>query len=322
MDSEHHHADERAPHDPGVEVSRRGVLKRAAGAGALLGTAGCTGDGARENTRLTTDGGALSGDAPTPTVRYSEATTEPVCPPEPPGSTAAVSGSTASPGSRTSSPDVADGEMAITAVSVSDFIQYALSGTHPVVTREPHTQYVTVRCDTSLSRATVRERLALHLDGESVSPAGRQPHYWQHDTVDLSFSVSKTATHATGAVLVDGTERRSLSGATIGRLNDPPAFAVSRPSVSPSRIRAGEEATAEVRFTVENTCRGRGTFGASISGASSGYGLVTATLDPGERREVVAETLIMGRSGGARVALRWGTNSFVAAIPVVGTPEG
>lgn len=322
-----------SPHGVDGGVSRRQVLRRAVAAGALLGTAGCTGDGARENTQPATDEDPRSGDedpgsgdGPTPVVEYDESTTEPACPPEPPefGTTTPDSVGSPTPDSvRTGNAGGADGDIEVVAVSVSDFIQYALSGTHPVVTREPGTQYVTVRCDTSLSSATVRESLTLRLDGQSIPLAGRQPYSWQHDTVDLAFSVPKTGTYAGGTVLIDGSGVRSLSGATVERLNDPPAFAVSSPSVSPDSIRPDEEATAEVRFTLENTCRGRGTFGASISGAVSGYSLVTATLDPGERREITADARIVGRSNGSgsRVTLRWGTNSLAATIPVVGTPD-
>jgi hypothetical protein len=284
-------------------------------AGVALATAGCTRDGGVEEPRPASTGG---GDTPTPIVQYEAASTEPACPPAPPASSTVAAGA---PDRQTSTPEDGESGMAIASVSVSDFIQYALSGTHPVVARSADTQYVTVRCETSESRFAVRDRLALRLDGESVPFAERQPYGWQHETVDLAFAVPKTETYAGGAVVVDGTEHKLLSGPTIDRLNDPPAFAVSSPSISPEWIRAGEEATAEVRFTVENTCRGRGTFGASISGAVSGYTLVTATLDPGERREVTAEARIVGRpnASGSRVVLEWGTNRFVATIPVVGT---
>jgi hypothetical protein len=310
MDGGADFADETTGLGAEVGLSRRSILRRSVAAAAALTTAGCTGDGRRGSPQSEGE----SSDGPTPDVEYDGASTEPVCPPDPPTSAGTL---TDVARSQTDTPE--GGGISIASVSATDFIQYALSGTHPVVTRETGTQYVTVRCDTAGSRAEVRERVALRLDGESVPLFGRQPYGWEHETVDLAFAVPKTETYAGGTVVVDGAHQ-PLSEATIERLNDPPAFAVSDPTVSPDAITAGEEATAEVRFTLKNVCRGRGTFGASISGADSGYGLVTATLDPGEERDITAGTRIVGRSNGSRVVLEWGTNRFVATIPVVGTP--
>ena len=90
-------------------------------------------------------------------------------------------------------------------------------------------------------------------------------------------------------MLFDGTTLRALPGTTIDRLNEPPVFAVTDLSVSPDRIRASERTTATVRFTLENTGDGAGTFGASLSGNYlSGSETVTATLEPGAEREVNA----------------------------------
>jgi hypothetical protein len=315
MDGAADFADETTGLGTEVGLSRRSILRRSVAAAAALTTAGCTGDGRRGSPQSEGE----SSDAPAPDVEYDGASTEPVCPPDPPTSAGTpMSAGTLTDVARSQTGTPEGGGISIASVSATDFIQYALSGTHPVVTRETGTQYVTVRCDTTGSRAEVRERVALRLDGESIPLSGRQPYGWEHETVDLAFAVPKTETYAGGTVVVDGAHQ-PLSEATIERLNDPPAFVVSRPTVSPDAIEAGEEATAEVRFTLENVCRGRGTFGASISGADSGYGPVTATLDPGEEREITAETRIVGRSNGTRVALEWGTNRFVATIPVIGT---
>lgn len=214
--------------------------------------------------------------------------------------------------------DVADGTAHVESLSVADFILYPLSGTHPHVHRQAQTQYVVVRLDTSFPRETIQKRLTLKLDGDVMPFAEHQPVPWEHDTVDLAFAVPKTETFNGGQVLFDQTELRLFSDATIERLNNPPVFEVSEPSVSPNEISAGERTTATVRFEVANTGDGRGTFGASLTGNFlSGSNTVTATLDAGARREITAAVKIIGEGEEATVRLDWGSDEWSADIPVV-----
>lgn len=213
-------------------------------------------------------------------------------------------------------------------LSVADFILYPLSGTHPHVHRRAGTQYVIVHTNTSPSDGTLGERLTLELDGEAVPLASRQPVPWSHDTLDVAFAVSKDVTIDSGQILLeqstfDRSTLHTLSGTTVERLNNPPAFEVSDPSVEPNEISPGERTTATVRFSLTNTGDGPGTFGASLKGNFvSGAGTVTRTLNAGAVDEVAASVEIVGEGDEASVRLDWGSNEWSAGIPVVGTPTG
>lgn len=231
-----------------------------------------------------------------------------------------------SPGTGTGTEtEVSGGTARVASLSVADYVLYPLSGTHPHVHRRARTQYVVVRLDASFPRESIRKRVTLELDGDAMSFAERQPVPWRHDTVDLAFAVPKTERFEGGRVLFDRTELRSLSEATIERLNTPPVFEVSGPSVSPNEIGAGERTSATVRFDVSNTGDWRGTFGASLTGNFlSGSNTVTATLDAGARREITAAVRIVGEGDEATVRLDWGTDEWSADVPVVGasaTPD-
>lgn len=215
-----------------------------------------------------------------------------------------------------------DEEPNVASIDVADFVLYPLAGTHPHVHRQTRTQYVIVRLTTSKSKNTLRDRLALTLDEETVPLAERQPVPWEHDTVDLAFAVPKIETFDRGQIVFGQSELRSLSGSTISRLNNPPVFEVSNLSTSPSEIQAGERRTATVRFDLTNTGEGRGTFGASLKGNFvSGSNTVTATLDSGAQREITASTDIVGEGDEATIRLDWGAGEWSTAIPVVGTTE-
>lgn len=180
-----------------------------------------------------------------------------------------------------------------------------------------------VRAETPLAREVVRDRLTLELDGVSMPYADRQPVPWTHDTVDLAYAVSKDETVDRGRILFDGTAIRSLSAATIERLNTPPVFAVSDLAVAPKQVDAGERTTATVRFELANTGDGRGTFGASLTGNFiSGAETVTATLDAATSRTVTAAVRIIGQGDAATVWLDWGVDRWSADITVVDTPTG
>jgi len=209
----------------------------------------------------------------------------------------------------------------VAAVTVSEFITYPLSGTHPHVHRQANTQYVVVRLNTSLSAETVHRKLTLTLDGETVPRADRQPVPWQTDTVDVAFAVSKDVAVQEGEVRFAGTTRRSLSEATLTRLNNPPAFAVTDLSLTPTELQPNERTRATVEFTVTNTGEGRGTFGASLGGnLLSGSETVTVTLDPGSERDVTGSTKVIGDGAEATVRLDWGSDSWSKAIPISETP--
>lgn len=216
------------------------------------------------------------------------------------------------------SPAGGDGPVTVADLSVTDFLLYLLSGTHPHVHNREGIQYVVVRTRGSVSTRTVRNGLTLELNGESVPLAARQPVPWQHDTDDVAFAVPKADTFDAGRVLFEHTALRSLSEETLTRLNQPPVFEVSTPSVSPAEIRPDEQTTATVRVTLTNTGRGRGTFGASLSGNFvSGSNSITATLDTGTDREITGSVPIIGESPKATVRLDWGVDQWAADIPVV-----
>lgn len=177
-----------------------------------------------------------------------------------------------------------------------------------------------VRSNSSRSQRTLRNRLTLTLDGDPAPLADRQPAGFETDTVDVAFAVSKSETYDSGRVLHEQAERRSLSASTLDRLNNPPVFEVSNPTVSPDEIEAGARTDATVRFEVHNTGDGSGTFGASVSGnLVSGSATMTATLDSGTHREVSTSTPITGDGDAATVQLDWGTEEWSTDIPVVGT---
>lgn len=216
--------------------------------------------------------------------------------------------------------ETADSSLSVADLSVADFLRYPLAGTHPHVHRRANTQYVVVRADTSLDPRLLRAGLALELDGESVPLADRQPVPWRNDTVDVALAVSKDRSVERGRVLFGGTVLRTLSEATLERLNAPPVFVVSEPSVTADGIRQGERKAVTVSVGVENTGEGAGTFGASLSGNFlSGSKTVTARLDPGTRRELAASVDVVGQRP-VRVRLDWGSGEWTTEIPVVGTP--
>lgn len=211
-----------------------------------------------------------------------------------------------------------DGNTSVVELSVADFIRYALAGVHPHVHRRANRQYVVVRIETSMSMDTLRERLTLELDGASVSLADRQPYSWQHQTIDLAFAVPKDESFDTGRVLLNGVELHSLSNATLDRLNNPPVFEVSEPSVSPTEITAGDQLDAMVAFTLANVGKGPGDFGASLKGNYlSGSNTLTVTLDVGAERVVTGATQIVGEGDEATIRLDWGSDEWTTAIPVV-----
>lgn len=214
-----------------------------------------------------------------------------------------------------------DEETSVASIDVADFVLYPLAGVHPHVHRQAHTQYVIVRLTTSKSRDTLRDRLAVTLDEETVPLAERQPVPWKHDTVDLAFAVPKSQTFDQGRVVFEQSKLYSLSESTLERLNNPPVFEISNISVSPAEIQAGERGTATIRFTLANTGKGRGTFGASLKGNFvSGSNTVTATLDGGAQREIAASTEIVGEGDEATVRLDWGSDEWSTNISVNGPP--
>lgn len=210
----------------------------------------------------------------------------------------------------------------IASLAVSDFILYPLAGTHPHVHRRANTQYVVIRLNSSVSIETLQYRLTLELDSESVPPSEHQLVPWRHDTIDLAFAVPKGKTFESGRVLIDGTELHSLSDTTLERLNTPPVFEVSEPSVSPTEVHVDSQIEATVEFRVTNTGNGRGEFGASLKGNFvSGANTLTATLDAGAERVITGATQIVGKDDTATIRLDWGSDEWTSGIPVVGTPS-
>lgn len=246
------------------------------------------------------------------------------CLSQPGSSDPSTNSSSRSPTAGTTNTETSDDdeEPSVASVDVADFVLYPLAGTHPHIHRQAHIQYVIVRLSASKSRDTLRHRLGLTLDEETVRLAERQPVPWEDDTVDFAFAVPKTETFDRGRVVFERSELRSLSDATIRRLNSPPVFEVSEIAASPAEIQFGERGTATVRFGLTNTGEGRGTFGASLKGNFvSGAETVTATLDSGESREVTASTEIVGDGEEATVRLDWGSGEWSTDIPVTGTTE-
>lgn len=212
--------------------------------------------------------------------------------------------------------------VAVTQVTVTNHVVYALSGTHPYVYRTPETQYVVVRLSTSLSARRVRERLALELGGERVSFAGARPVPWRNETVDLAFAVSKSAEYTSGRLLFDGDTLRRLSTEVIDRLNTPPRFEVRDVSAAPDAVAEGEVTDATVEFTVENVGEGAGTFAASLSGNYvSGSATLTVTLAPGDAVTASGATQIIGEGDAVLVSLDWGSDEWTGSIPVEGKTE-
>lgn len=227
----------------------------------------------------------------------------------------AAADDTATPDART----VPGGDR-VESLTVGDFFEYALSGTHPHVHRRENTQYVLVSVDSSAEDRVVRGALSLSLDGDTVPTAERRRVSWANETVDVAFAVSKSESVDRGALRYDGTVVRRLEAETIERLNSPPRFEVSDVSVTPESLAADERAAATVQFTVRNSGEGPGTFGASLGGNFvSGFELVTVTLDPGESRTVEADTRVVGSEHGANVTLDWGQDYWSTAIPIPDT---
>lgn len=213
-----------------------------------------------------------------------------------------------------------DATPTVASLAVSDFICYPLSGTHPHVYRRANTQYVVVRLNASVPMETLQNRLTFKLDNESVPRSERQPVPWRHDTLDMAYAVPKGNTFESGRVLFDQTALHSLSNPTLKRLNTPPVFEVTAPSVSPTEVHTGDQVEATVEFTVTNTGNGRGEFGASLKGNFiSGANTLTATLEAGEEQVITGTTQIVGNGDTATIRLDWGTDEWTIGIPVVGT---
>lgn len=219
--------------------------------------------------------------------------------------------------------DTSTDQPQVASVSVSDFIEYALAGVHPHVHNRTNVQYVVVGVrafSTAIEPRAVRARLGLSLDGSTRERATKQPFPWQRELIDVAFAVPKDERFEAGAVRFGGEDVRSLSAATIDRLNAPPVFSVSELTVTPSEIDAGERTTATVRFTVANTGDGAGTFGASVQGNyASGATTVTAALEPGETRELTQSVEIIGREETVAVTVDWGISERRLTVPVVGS---
>jgi len=216
----------------------------------------------------------------------------------------------------------ADG-IGLVSLSVADFIRYPLSGTHPHVHRRAGKQYVVVRLATGMEWGPVSDGLTLDLDGEPAALAERQPVSWNHDDLEVAFAVSKDREVERGELRFEGETVRTLSTATVTRLNNPPVFEVASPSLSPSEVQSGAVVTAMVTFTLSNHGPGAGTFGASLKGNYvSGANTVTATLEAGAQQEVSASVKLHGEGEDATVRLDWGADEWVGGVPVVGTETG
>jgi hypothetical protein len=232
------------------------------------------------------------------------------------------------PNSETPATDTADtpttstraDDVEVVDLSVSDFVLYPLSGTHPHVHRRAGTQYVVVRVASAADWEAVADALTLALDGDPAALAQRQPVSWDHDDVEVAFAVPKDWEVKQGELRFDGGTLRRLSDGTLSRLNNPPVFEVGSPAVSPAELEVGETVSATVTFTLSNDGAGAGTFGASLKGNYvSGANTVTATLEAGAEREVSAPVKLHGRGDEATVRLDWGADEWVAGVPVVGT---
>ena len=223
-----------------------------------------------------------------------------------------------SPDLSPSETDTSSESVSVASLSVADFIVYPLAGDHPHVHRAADTQYVVVSIDTDRDAETVRKRLALELDGETVELASRQPAPWRTETVERAFAVSKARTTGGGRLLSGGLRLTDLSAETVARLNSPPVFEVSEPSVQPAEISADEQTEATVTFGLANTGTGAGTFGASLKGNYvSGAATVTVNLDAESETEAEVSTSIVGDGEEATVRFDWGADEWVGRIPVV-----
>lgn len=209
--------------------------------------------------------------------------------------------------------------LSVVDLSITDFLVYLVSGTHPYVHRRANRQYVVVRVDTDLGWGTVAERLRLDLDGITAALAERQPHTRGHDDLEIAFAVPKDRSIERTTLLYDGEPLRSLATESVERLNDPPIFEVTEPSVEPTELRAGEDITATVSFTLSNVGGGRGTFGATLMGSLSGGSTVTETVAAGAETSVAATATVVGSDESAAVLLDWGSGSWRRELTVVGT---
>lgn len=219
--------------------------------------------------------------------------------------TAQSPSTTPSPGENSA----ADGETNIASLSVQDYVVYLLSGAHPHVHRRANTQYVIVRVQSTTEDREVQNRLSLTLDTESMVRAERQPVAFENETADIAFAVPKSQTYDSGRLLIDGSAARSLSTATLNRLNNPPVFDVSNGTVLPEELHAGTTTDGIVQFAVQNAGEGTGAFAASPSGNYvSGSTTVTGTVEVGERRQFEATTTVVGSGDAATVRLDWGTD--------------
>ena len=252
-------------------VTRRNVLT--AGVGTFIMGAGCTSSGTKPET------------APTPSASSPKTSTDrrsdqsPTSPPSTNSSTSQPTGETTQ----------TEGlPISLTSVAVQNYVIYPLSSTHPTVHRQPDTQYVILKTETSMTQQEVREHLEIRVNGNAVPLANRQPVQWQTDTFDVAFALSKTQDVTNGSVLFNGTEIQPLSEPVIERLNKPPQFEVSETVVSPQEIQAGTTETARLEIAVANTGEGPGTLAASLSGGASGSKELFVTVDPGDQAWVQA----------------------------------
>ena len=239
------------------------------------------------------------------------------------GSRRRESPSPADDGAATVGSTTSEGSVGVASLSVLEFVLYPLAGVHPHVHRRANTQYVTVRLDSPFSVETLRDRITLEVDERPSSLAERQPVPWQRDTTDLAFALRKDGSFESGRVLSGSTELDTLSDSTLGRLNTPPVFEVSEPSVSPNDLQAGARTEAAVTVGLTNTGDGGGEFGASLEGNdSSGADTLTATLAAGAERELTGVTTVVGEGDTATVSLDWGVDEWTTGIPVAGSPVG
>lgn len=236
------------------------------------------------------------------------------------GSTKTEADGTTEPGTESAdSPSSTGTDSRLVELSVAEFVLYPLSGTHPHVHRTAGHQYVVARLSAEVEHAST-EAVTLELDGDAVGLASRQPVSWRNDTVDVAFAVSKDRTVERGELQLHGSTLRTLSAETISRLNEPPEFELGEPSISAAEVETGETVLATVSFTVANRGDGPGTFGASLSGNYvSGSKLVTASLQPGEERELTPSVRIHGEGDVAHVRLDWGVDQWSTEVPVAGT---
>jgi len=228
--------------------------------------------------------------------------------------------STKPPSSDEPGTSVSDGTVSIESVSVADFFEYPLAGTHPHVYNAPNRQFVLVRVATGRDPDAVRDALSVTLDGDPLRLANRQPVPWSGETVDVAFRVSKDRTVGAGSVAFQGNAIEALPETAIERLNAPPRFSVVEPTLeTPAEIEAGGTLNATVSVDVANEGPGDGTFGASLSGNyTSGSRTVTAPVDAGTTQSVSETVRIRGNGDAATVRLDWGLDTATFSVPVVG----